>query len=397
MSFLDRLFKPSQDSYARNLLKALRSQGDSRQWHYDKGGFRLVVQGMSTGSTVINLETIYAEFCQTPRKERDNILLRTALVTLSEIPATFAAAKSSLVPAIKHGDERGMIMIETGPEHSMLFQPLCGLLETTVVHDSEHGMSRLSEKQLTEWGVSHEQLLAAAMDNLRSRSDQPMQRISPGLYLSNWQDYLDASRLLLTDLLYRHAIAGAPVVMVPNRTCLLLAGDQDLAALTRMVEIATEVLQDPRPLSPQMMRWEKDHWAEFSPPELADVLSRLRFEDVANSYAVQKKLMDEMHERKGIDIFVASFMAFSKTQSDGVFSVSTWTEGVHALLPVTDSVILGRQGSTDMMTVSWNDLLRVCGDLMRRTADIPARFEVTHYPDESRLTELAACRVDLLV
>lgn len=395
MSLLDRLLKPSKDSYARKLLGALRSLGDLRQWNYDKAGFRLEAQGQSKGSTVINLGTIYAEFCQTPRKERNNILLRTAMMSLSEIPATFEAAKSSLMPAIKHGDERGMIMIDTGPEHSMLFQPLCGQLETTVVHDTEHGMSRLSEKQLAEWGVSREQLLSAAMDNLRARSDEPMQRISPGLYLSNWQDYLDASRMLLTDLLYRHAIGGTPVVMVPNRTCLLLAGDQDLPALTRMLEIATEVLQDPRPLSPQMMRWEKDHWAEFSPPELADSLFRLRFDDIANSYAVQKKLMDEMHERKGIDIFVASFMAFSNSQSDRPFSVATWTEGVHALLPVTDSVILGRQGSSDMLTVGWNDLLRVCSDLMRRTADMPARYEVTTYPDESRLKELATCRVEM--
>ena len=162
-----------------------------------------------------------------------------------------------------------------------------------------------------------------------------------------------------------------------------------------MLEIATEVLQDPRPLSPQMMRWEKDHWAEFSPPELADSLFRLRFDDIANGYAVQKKLMDEMHERNSIDIFVASFMAFSNSQSDRPFSVATWTEGVHALLPVTDSVILGRQGSSDMLTVGWNDLLRTCSDLMRRTADIPARYEVTAYPDESRLKELEACRVEL--
>ncbi|MFP3617491.1 hypothetical protein SB778_46430, partial [Paraburkholderia sp. SIMBA_050] len=75
-------------------------------------------------------------------------------------------------------------------------------------------------------------------------------------------------RLLLTDLLHRQPISGAPVVMAPNRTVLLLTGDRNAAGLATMVELAEQARAQPRPLPSLMLRWDGAAWRNFVPQGL---------------------------------------------------------------------------------------------------------------------------------
>ncbi|GAB3255587.1 DUF1444 domain-containing protein [Chitinimonas naiadis] len=392
MSFLDRIFKPSRDAFAMKYLAGLRELGDQRPWRYDGGRFHLVLEGGEADQAVISLGTMYAEHCALPRKQRAQQLQNVVRAMVSEVPQQFALAKANLLPAIKHLTEReqAALMLDAHERRtSFPAQSLCGELEVAVMYDSEFSMSRLTAKQFSEWGVRFEDALAVAMENLRDRSVTPMQAVVPGLYVSDWGDYFDASRMLLTDLLYRHSISGAPVVMVPNRTCLLLTGDRDEAGLTRMLALAEEVLAQPRPLSAQMLRWDGGQWTVFQPSIVAEKLGELQFADLANSYGVQKELLDEQHERGEVDIFVATFMAMRDKENGRLFSVSTWSNGVHTLLPVTDSVALRSDDSEGHLLVAWADLQQVCGALMQATEDYPPRYEVRAYPDAAQLAALA--------
>ena len=84
-----------------------------------------------------------------------------------------------------------------------------------------------------------------------------------------------------------------------------------------------------------------------------------------------------------------------KGDDERIFSVSTWTAGVDALLPETDRIVLGyldepgREGRR--WNVAWADLVAVAGPLMVRQEgyQLP-RWRVRAFPDEATLNALAA-------
>lgn len=391
MSLFSRFFKPSPDQYARQYLATLRECGDQRDWRYEPAGFQLTLGPGEGDTAVINLHTMYAEHCTLPRGKRDEQLRNVVQGMLTSIPEQFALARPNLLPAVKHAVERGqaLLMLDEMDYEGMLFKPLCGHLEITLVYDTPHSMARLAAGDLKKWGKNFEEVLEIAIDNLRDKSTQPMAQARRGLYYSEWEDYFDASRMLLSDLLYRHPVAGAPVVMVPNRTCLLLTGDRDEAGLARMAELAEEVLEQPRPLSPQMMRLENGLWAEFKPEALRAQLSKLQFSEQAGNYNSQKEQLEAAHQRKGSDLFVASFMVM-QDKTGQLKSIATWSEGVPTLLPKTDLIAFVQMETQDSVLVSWEMAQRICGDLIHETPYIPARFEVRAFPSAAQQAALAA-------
>lgn len=394
MSLFDRFFKPSPDQYAHTFLAALREHGDARAWHYSPAGFQLTLGQDESDAAVINLGTMYEEHCATPRKARAAQLRGVVLGMLTSIPEQFALAQPNLMPVVKPAFERSqaMLMIDDSNYDGMLYKPLCGDLEIALVYDTPNSMARLSAGDLKKWGKSFDEVLDIAIGNLRDKSGQPMSAIQPGLYFSDWGDFFDASRMLLSDLLYRHPVAGAPVVMVPNRTCLLLTGDRDEAGLARMEQLAEEVLEQPRPLSSQMMRLQDGRWQVFNPPALAEPLAKLHFAEQASNYSGQKEAMDAAQARRGGDLFVATFMVMQDNKTGQLRSIASWGDGVPTLLPKTDLVAFVQAATDQSMLVSWEDAQRVCGELMQPTQHVPVRFEVRAFPTAAQLMELAASR-----
>jgi hypothetical protein len=78
-------------------------------------------------------------------------------------------------------------------------------------------------------------------------------------------------------------------------------------------------------------------WADWMPPEDHPLHRRfwqIETNWVAVRYAEQKKVLEDVHRRQGIDVFVAGFSAIHKEDGEMV-SYCVWGEGVDSLLPVT--------------------------------------------------------------
>ena len=109
MGLLSQFFgPPSQDQFAKTIMRAFRDAGDSRKFVYEADQFRLVVAGDeesddSPSAEVLNLHNFYAEHCnllQGLRKEHLKQVVRGVLQGKIEMPDEFVHAAPDLRPRI---------------------------------------------------------------------------------------------------------------------------------------------------------------------------------------------------------------------------------------------------------------------------------------------------------
>ena len=69
-------------------------------------------------------------------------------------------------------------------------------------------------------------------------------------------------------------------------------------------------------------------------------------------------------------------------------SYCVWGEGVHALLPKTQYIMLPTDGGL-AASGEWNVVRRQVGDLMQRVEDLyPARYRVREFPSQQQLADI---------
>jgi hypothetical protein len=98
---------------------------------------------------------------------------------------------------------------------------LAGSLGVSLVYDLPESILLLQQHHLDDWGVSFDAALGAAVRNLEEISHEPFDSPAPGVWRSPWRDNHDAARLVLTEVIRAHEVAGDPVVVVANRDTLL--------------------------------------------------------------------------------------------------------------------------------------------------------------------------------
>nr|WKF59593.1 hypothetical protein HUO10_004104 [Paraburkholderia busanensis] len=387
MRFLDRFRKPTEERFARLFIGSLRSSGDTRAWEYDSSLNRLVpAPGTDSGAVnLINLHNMFREYAEARPAQRKEILKRqTDAMKLESIPTRFGEVRARLRPVIRSAMERGVTYLQTRQNASpqgIAFRPLCENLEIGIAYDGDSSIVRLTESRLKEWGVSFDEAYDTAIDNLRMTSSKPLIRGENGVWISNFGDHYDASRLLLTDLLHRQQISGAPVVMVPNRSVLLLTGDRNAAGFQTMLELAEQVFTQPRALPRLMLRWNGTAWQRFSPEGVGSRLTQLRVQEIGADYQDQLAHLKGIHEQEKIDIFIAQCSVL-KNASGEMRTMCVWPEGVHTLLPATNVVALFRHEPKQTAFVPWPELIGQCAHLMKQTDYLPVRYEVQGFPDE---------------
>ena len=395
MGFFDRFRKPpTQEQYAEHFIAMLRSLGDTRHWEYAEQMKCLVLPsaGSNAPSNVINLQNMYQEYLGAEIDERYEVLKRQASGMMQQyVPEDFAPARGRLRPVIRSSTERGVAYLQVDVadgKRNIAFRPLCENLEIGLAYDGEFNIMRLTDAKLAEWNVTFDDAYDIAVDNLRMASAKPFMALKDGVFASQFGDHYDASRLLLTDLLHRQSISGAPVVMVPNRTVLLLTGDRNEAGLQLMLDIAVEERAKPRPLPALMLRW-TGHWECYEPPGLESMLRELRLQELAADYKDQTEFLSERHKRAGVDVFVGQHMVV-QGQNGALRSACACTEGVAcSLLPKTDVVVLFRPTANKGAFVPFDELLQACGQLLTQTEHLPIRYEARSFPTEEVFQQLS--------
>jgi hypothetical protein len=167
-----------------------------------------------------------------------------------------------------------------------------------------------------------------------------------------------------------------------------LTGTDEEAGLAMMAELAEKALLEPYPLSGVLLILDDGVWADWMPPE--DHSLHHRYKQIETNwlgvrYAEQKKLLDDIHQRQGLDVFVGSFSAVQKKDGE-VVSYSVWGEGLDSLLPVTQKVAFMLKGRERPVALGhWARVVEVAGDLMEPTEHYPPRYRVREIPDETAL------------
>jgi hypothetical protein len=360
MSWLNRLLgRPTADDFAQMMLQQLHADGTGADFRYDRGGFALIDGDRGNR---FNLANAYQDYLRAPRRERAAVLRKYAAVGAPpEIPADFAAARAHLMPAIRSRTYISCTALALGAggadvEARSAARALGTDRVVTLAFDSTDMMALLDRKQLDQWGVSADEAFAAAFGNLRDRTTDQFLRIGEALYVGQWGDSYDCSRVLLPDVIARLNLPGAPVALIVARGDLLVTSERNEAAQLAALALAEERLdQNQRWCAGSWLRLQGREWHDYLPTSEAvrgrthALSARIR----ASDYQWQKSELDKLNERNGTELFVASYTLVQSNGDGALQSYAVWSRGVPTLLPETDLIAFFDPDVGDKKLQSW--------------------------------------------
>jgi hypothetical protein len=142
------------------------------------------------------------------------------------------------------------------------------------------------------------------------------------------------------------------------------------------------------------LRLVDNQWELWMPPSdnpLYADFRLLELQSLARTYFEEKEMLELRHASEGTDVFVASFSILRNKKSGKAYSSSIWTEGVDALLPKTDRVVLAKTHGDGVEIAahgSWEEVERIVGDLMEPNGTYPERKRVRAFPNDAALGEI---------
>jgi hypothetical protein len=405
MGFFSKVFggSPGKDEFARLIMDSIRQAGEKATVRYDAAEFQLVAD-RGDNPQFLNLINGFNEYCAGSREQRGNVVrrfTRTWFAYLQEIPKDFADIQPDLLPSVRNRSyfeiSKLQMQVQGLPPADWPYQPLAEHFGIGLVYDLPDSIMSIQQQTLTDWGVSFDEALAAARDNLGGMSQRSFERAAPGVWVSPWRDNHDCARLLLLDLIRQQKVKGDPVAMIPNRDTLLLTGADDPQGLAQLAVLAEKAREHPRPYSTVAVRLRGKTWTPFLPPPnhpQRQAFQMLCVQTFGQDYSDQAENLNALHQKNGDDTFVASFSAIQNKETGHIRSYCVWSEGVHGLLPRTDQVFLFRPKENEkgevVATPSWERLQAVCGNLLTRVDIYPERYRVQRgFPNAEQLLALA--------
>lgn len=388
--------KVSQKEFVRIVAQTFAEHG-LHNLEYREGEFALKVPGRDQ---TIFLQNSYANFCTAPRSERRAIVARLAasITSIPEIPSSFVAARPHLMPVVRDAAYYSLSRLLTRKRKSddteleWQSEKFAGGLVLGLAYDTEHNITSVNRKQLAEWGVDAKEVFAAAKDNLWERTDPTKIAGQDGVYMAQWSDSYDSSRMLLPELIYRLAVEGDPVAFVPNRDVFWVTGTNNLAGLRHVMKVGSEShFQMGHSLSPDLYVLVEGKWELYFPDD-AEVKQRwieTRRRRNYLDYEQQKELLDQIHEQTGEDYFVASYKIFERNDKT-LYSACVWTKDVDSSLPRADAIAFVIDPErNDGFVVPWERAVTIAGGLMQEEPDLaPVRYRVREFPNDEQVNEL---------
>lgn len=400
-AFFGNLFKdkPDPDRFARKFIDAVRSNGYPHELEYEADTFRI----RHANGSYFNLHNAYHAYLGAPRgQQRKALLAFSSLLGVHEKDdaMSWEQARPLLRPLIRsitqleeinlhHAEQDGW----DAPPMQLKYRRLSEECVELLAVDHPDHTATLTRGPEEAWGVDFDQALSTARSNLRESPDEPFVEVLPGVYQAAWGDAYDSSRALLPDLLHRVPVAGLPVFMLATRDVLLVTGEGDLQGQAQMLELAANAFADGRVISWEVLRYDDGqlHAHVLADAGLRERQRQLRLELDVEAYALQKQLLERVHQKHEEDVFVASFMV----HSDDHVSLCAWTDGVASSLPRTDRLVLVmpvEDGEAETLMVDWEQAQPVLGHLLRE--DIrhihPPRYLTLGFPDAETRARLQA-------
>ncbi|HYO67291.1 MAG TPA: DUF1444 family protein, partial [Archangium sp.] len=315
------------DAFARLAMETLRAAG-IQGVSYDPERFLLQVPDADGQQPfTVFLSNFHAEYLAAPPERRGEVLQRLlSLHTAPKVPEAYAAVRSELLPVVRprsYFELAGLLVTSDKAQPAkapVSWQPVGDVMAVAVVHDGPDTMRYIDPEQLARWGVSFDTARADALENLRRRSTEPLEQLAPGTCASAWRDNYDTSRLLLEELVRRCPVRGEPVVLLPHRDLLLITGSRDEQGLVLAAERAAQALNAPRAQDGRALRLTSGGWVPFLPERghrAWPAFHRLAMSSLARDYTEQEERLHQLHERQGVDLFIAGFLVAQDEDENG--------------------------------------------------------------------------------
>ena len=382
MSFIGRLFNrpPSRDAFVKCALAALRRLGEPDPV-YDPAAFQI----RTPGGLVYDLGNVYHNYAEAAPSDRAMLVERwfTSLRDTST-PDTFDDVREMLLPMVRARAE-ALLVSRSGVVRALPVERyFSNDLVLAVVIDRPTLVNRVRDVDLAQWGVDEETAYRTALHNLRLKSADAWRRVAPGVYAADWHDAFDVTRSVFPDLVRRAPIEGEPVIMTPNRDCLLVASARDTDALQVMVSLAVAAYDDrPYALSMQPLVLRDDVWEPFDVggDGMLEVRRRL-LASRAEEYQLQAKAFAGRE-----DVLFAPMLQDVREGRDEFATTASWPHDKPALLPKTDSIGVWRN-ENELYRVAWDDVARIVGGLAPEPGLWPPRYRVDGPPTDAQLAAL---------
>lgn len=260
--------------------------------------------------------------------------------------------------------------------------------------DYSNRMTYATREDLSRWNISFDEAYQLAYRNLFEATGS-FEEIQPGLYQGPWNDCYVPSRLLFVELIRALPVKGQPVAIAANRNTLIVTGSEDIDGQKLMLNMTREALKDPRPMSPRPLILKEGEWLNYFPQHdtpLFDDYAAFRVETFGQDYAEQKALLEKLYEKRGEDIFVASYSSMEDKETKKIESFCVWSRDVLTVLPQTDLVIFYDHKKPEkerkVCTARWEDVQGTVGALMQPQGLYPERYKVESFPDAQALQKM---------
>ncbi len=402
MGLLGSLFNrtPTSHEFAKLIIEKFAERGIVNM-EYVAENFSLKRMGTTN---VIYLHNFYRNYCAVGRSGRQEVLARLlgSLADENALPADFDSARKNILPVVR--DRRRMhltslALSQDGRDKARFSAiPFAPELVISIAYDTEQTIQYPNDERIAEWQTPLEEIARIAKDNLRERTDPNLVReISNGVYVGEWNDSYEAARMVLPDFFYRLGLSGDPVVMAPNRHLLLITGSYDTAGQQSVLTVGGQAhFQQGYSLSPNLYVLRDSKWELFTPPDNVVRLELLSIQKrrEASDYNEQKAVLDKIHQRDKLDVFVAGSKVYKRT-TDGVhFTRAIWSNGIPTLLPKSDEIAMyvnptAPKEQNDVFLVAWEVLVAALGTALVAEPDlVPERYRVQHFPTGEQFRQL---------
>ena len=402
MDCLRKHFTPDGRKFAGMLMRQFKLANPDATVHFDEEKFCIVLRRGDKPETQYFLGTVYADYCRAKPSARPRMIAALTATTVEAVPDGYAAnwqdAKSRLLPRIRDRTTYALMRKRAtdGEKFNFTDEPFTEHLALELVYDFPNSIGSVNRDQLAQWGVTRDQALAVARDNLWAISNRDFKCVAPGVHVSDWHDSYDASRLFLHDLIWQLPVRGNHVAMTPTRNDLIVTGSEDADGLAAMAEIGAKCLSDPRFLTGAAVELQNNKWVSYMPPEQSPAYEPFRHVlliGLARDYQQQCEVFNNALGEEESETHIGRYLLFEAVGSKNVSSKTLWIEGCRNILPRVDNIMFMARDKNDefrsLGQCPWQAVLATFGDMIQKTDDYPPRYLATGFPTEEQIRAIA--------
>ena len=388
----------TEAEYAAKLIPLLEKRRPGLRLHYDPATREITDRG---GELAYHFAVgnVYREYLSVPAAQQADALEHVArsMSTMSsgarDLPLTDARAR--LRPVVRAGlyFEIDLQLGKATTDDGTLSEPLGDATAIGIGVDSPDSISLATVKQLASWKLSFAEAKDIAIANLRAMN-LGFEKVAPGVWASAAHDNYDSSRLLLVDEINALGLAPPVVAMIPNRDALFLASGKDAKALLAMADLAETAAVEPRPIHTVALCLVNKLWTECEPEITPAVKARYHALAARGWGELYTEQHGPLQKLVGEDVFVAKLTVLQDPETRRIVTYAALTHTVPTLLPRAEVVALMQIDTNEkarmLGIVSWERLMAVAGDRVKRDKRSPPRWSTGDYfPTAAEIAKLA--------